>query len=59
MGWEIGKYIERTPSINAFGIPDITFTRCTFYAWMIRIFRSIIPAFIADALLRISGKKPR
>lgn len=47
------------PSINALGETDTTFTTCAFYAWIIRIFRNLIPAVIIDTLLRISNQKPR
>jgi hypothetical protein len=47
------------PSMQCVGIPSMTFTKCVFYAWLLRIFRNLIPALILDALLLVSGNKPK
>lgn len=59
MAVTIDEILAKHPSNYIFGIPDVTFTRCIAYAWLIRLFRQIIPALIIDALLRISGNKAR
>lgn len=51
--------VRSHPSIKLFGIPSTTFTQCAVYAWILRIFRNIIPSLIVDSLLRIAGKKPQ
>jgi alcohol-forming fatty acyl-CoA reductase len=33
---------RKIPSVKMFGIPGYTFTTCVYYAWLIRIFRSLI-----------------
>lgn len=47
------------PSMQCVGIPSMTFTKCVLYAWLLRIFRNLIPALILDALLLVSGNKPK
>lgn len=47
------------PSINMFGIPKMRFTECVYYAWLLKIFRSLIPALVVDGLLKITGNKPK
>jgi hypothetical protein len=51
--------VAQFPSLKIIGIPHMTFTTCTFYGWIIRIFRMLIPALIIDGLLLISGNKPQ
>jgi len=50
---------KKYPSKNIVGIPGITFAKCWYYAWILRIFRHFIPALILDGLLVVSGNKPR
>lgn len=50
---------EKYPPIKLFGIPSMTMTKCVFYAWIIRIFRCILPALIVDGFLKLTGNKPQ
>lgn len=56
---DVSKRIQEAPSMKAIGPPNVTFTSCVYYAWLVRIFRNIIPAIILDGLLCISGQKPK
>lgn len=59
MTMDLSAMIKTNPSVYLFGIPNITFTKCITYAWIIRIFRNLIPALIVDGLLRMTRNKPR
>lgn len=50
---------QKNPSMKMLGIPRVTFTGCWYYAWLVRIFRNLLPALIIDGLLRLSGNKPK
>lgn len=50
---------KAAPSVNMFGVPHITYTTCVYYASLIRLFRSILPALFVDGILKIMGKKPK
>lgn len=52
-------FVRDNPSMQAIGGVSVKFTTCVYYAWMLRIFRNIIPAIILDGLLCIAGKKPK
>lgn len=47
------------PSLQAIGSPHMTFTNCVFFAWILRIFRNLIPALIIDGILRLANRKPK
>lgn len=51
--------LRKHPSMKTFGIPYMTCHNCIYYAWILRIFRNLIPALIVDGLLCISNKKPK
>ncbi|CRK98511.1 CLUMA_CG011867, isoform A [Clunio marinus] len=46
-------------SLKVIDVTSVTFTSCTAYAWMIRIFRQIIPSVIIDSLLKMTKNEPR
>lgn len=52
-------FTMKNPSMKMIGIPNVTFTSCWHYAWLIRIFRNLIPAIILDGLLCIMKQKPK
>lgn len=56
---EVRETAINHPSKSIIGIPHVTFTTCSAYAWILRIFRMLIPAIIIDGLLCISGNKPK
>lgn len=47
------------PSMQAISPPHVTFTNCVYFAWILRIFRNLIPALIIDGLLRLANRKPK
>lgn len=55
----IKPLVLKNPSMKSIGIPYVTFTKCVYYAWILRIFRNLIPAIIMDGLLCITGNKPK
>jgi alcohol-forming fatty acyl-CoA reductase len=59
MAMDISLLARLVPSVNMFGLPHITYTTCVYYAWLIRIFRNILPALILDGILKITGNKPK
>lgn len=56
---DMRKMTREIISVNMFGIPSVTFTTCFWYAWIIRIFRNIIPALMVDGILKLTGNKPK
>jgi hypothetical protein len=54
--WEYGYEF---PSKQSIGIPDVTFTTCTYYAGILRIFRHLIPALLLDGLMILNNMKPK
>jgi len=59
MTYGLQQMVREIHSANQFGIPNMTFTECVYYAWMIRIFRCLIPALIVDGIANLMGGKPR
>lgn len=53
--YEVAK---KNPSMKMIGSPHVIFTGCWYYAWLVRIFRNLIPALILDGLLLMTKKKP-
>lgn len=51
--------IKDYPSLKAISTASVTFTENDFYAWVLRIFRNLIPALFIDGLLCITGNKPK
>ena len=59
MTMDLSTMIQKYPSVHLFGIPNVTFTKCNTYAWIIRIFRNLIPALIVDGLLSMTSNNLR
>lgn len=59
MKYGMMDYVENNPSVNLIGLPSVTFTTCVYYAWIIRIFRNLIPALFLDVVLLIARQKPK
>lgn len=51
--------IKKCPPLMAIMYQSVTITKCKFYAWIVRILESLIPAMIIDGLLMMLGKKPK
>lgn len=56
---EVQMLVSNFPAAHQFGLPSVTFTRCSYYAELIRLFRCIIPALIVDGILVLTKNKPR
>lgn len=59
MALTIRKMNLKVPSVNMFGIPYVHFTACAYYAWLICLFRNLLPALFVDGVLKVSGNKPK
>lgn len=55
--FDLSQMLKEIPSVHMFGLPGFTFSTCTLYCWLIRLFRNIIPALIVDGILRLVGNK--
>lgn len=51
--------IQKSPPLMAIMYQSVSITKCTFYAWIVRILESLIPAMIIDGLLMMLGRKPQ
>jgi hypothetical protein len=50
---------EMFPSIKKLMYRSMTFSKCKFRVWQIRILESLIPALIVDKLMQWCGQKPQ
>lgn len=53
------KSIHENPPLQAISYLGITFTKCKFIFWVIKILECLIPAMILDVAAKVVGEKPR
>lgn len=51
--------LQKNPPLMAVMYQSAVFTKCKFFAWIVRIVENLIPALIIDCILSIGGKKKK
>lgn len=53
------QLVHDTPPVKAVMHFGMTFTKCAFVFWMIKIIEGLIPALIMDGIAKLVGIKPK